>query len=199
MKPKKAGSSFLKKQMTMVTLILALALAVYLNWRFANGDASPLGVTEIVSKDASSQVSNPSQTENTEGKNYGDALFVSAPTSGGAYFTEARLKRTQTRDEALDTLQKTLSKTDLTDAEKSKLTLKLTAVAQNIEKEGTVESRVRAKGFTDCVAFIKDDSVNIVVNSGESGLSVAQAAQIKEIVISECAVAADKITLVELN
>ena len=87
-------------------------------------------------------------------KNYGEAQLVSAGTaSGDEYFEQARLTRTKTRDEALDTLQKTLQDTHLSDGEKEQLTQDLTKVISDITLESEIENLVKAKGFADCVAF----------------------------------------------
>ncbi len=208
-------SNFAKKQITMLTLVLALAVAVYLNWRFADGE-NVLSATQALSE---TQAAPPAQTaqpvsgsggetdaseggeEQAAGETYyGDALFVSTDESSSkGYFAEARTTRTTTRDEALDALQKSLQKTDLTDAEKSSLTLQLTAIAKNITKEGTIESLVKAKGFSDCVAFINGENVKIVVKAPSAGLTVSEVAQIKEIVLSESGADFKNVSIVEIK
>ncbi|MEA4911617.1 MAG: SpoIIIAH-like family protein [Oscillospiraceae bacterium] len=131
-------SNFAKKQITMLTLVLALAVAVYLNWRFANG-GNVLPLTESLTDNSAAQQVNadaegtaqesseissgavlPQDAQQTTGETYyGDALFVSKDESSAeSYFSEARMTRTSTRDEALDALQKSLQKTDLTEAER---------------------------------------------------------------------------------
>jgi len=184
-------SNLAKKQITMVTLVLALALAVYLNWRFASND-SALTITETLAGDA---------VVDTEGeKYYGEALFVSAEDSNpDEYFAQARLNRSRSRDEALETLQKTLQQTDLTQAEKEEITKSVTAVAADITKESNIESLIKAKGFEDSVVYISGDKVKVVVKANASGLSVSEVSQIKEIVLSECDIPPQNITIVEIK
>ncbi|NLC79427.1 MAG: SpoIIIAH-like family protein [Ruminococcaceae bacterium] len=206
----KKSTAFAKKQITMLTLVLALALAVYLNWRLAgNGDdlkltevisnENAVSQTEIVSDDVFTEADGDESAEETA-EYYGEALFVSAPSeTSDEYFSEARMTRTKTRDEALDALQKSLQKTELTDAEKKSLTAQLTEIATNITKEGTIESLVKAKGFTDCVAFINNGKVKVVVKTAAGTLTTAEVSQVKEIVISECGTSPSDISIVEIK
>lgn len=183
-------SHLAKKQLTMITLVLALALAVYLNWRFAQNDA--LTITDTITETAA----------DAEGeKYYGEAQFVSTDEADpDSYFAEARLNRQQSRDEAMDALQKALQDTNLTQAEKDAITASMAAIASNIATESNIETLVKAKGFSDCVAFINGDKVKIVVKANGDGLSSSEVSQIKEIVLSECSsVPVQNITIVEVK
>ncbi|MEG0913351.1 MAG: SpoIIIAH-like family protein [Oscillospiraceae bacterium] len=191
------GPTLIRKQITMVALVFALALAVYLNWRFAQTSDGSLPVTEVLASQAGEDSVKPEDAE----KYYGEALFVSTDENSYTedYFTEARLTRSKTRDESLDTLQKSLKKTELTEAEKAQLTSQLTKTASAIAVEGTIESQVKAKGFSDCVAFINGEKLKIVVKSGSAGLSASEVSQIKEIVIDECKINVENINILEIK
>ena len=103
-----------KRQFTLLTLVVALGVAVYLNWEYAKTDApfalqdpgavSANAAVETVTEGTTSGVLDalPVQ-EALPDKNYGDAQLVSAnETSNDKYFEQARLTRSKTRDEALD-------------------------------------------------------------------------------------------------
>ena len=66
-----------------------------------------------------------------------------------------------------------------------------------IESEGTIESLVRAQGFEDCVAYLDGESAKIVVKT--EGLSKAQAASIKEIILGETEISAENIRIFEVK
>ncbi len=186
---------FFKKQLVMVALVLALAVAVYLNWRLA-GNERPGAVETGGAPEATTETNTQAETD----KYYGEALFVSNPDDSSAdFFTEARLNRTKTRDEALEALQKSLQQVNMTQAEKDAVTEKLSFIAKSIAIESNIESLIKAKGFAECVVFINEDKVNIVVTAPADGLSVSQVSQIKEIVLSECSVAVQSITIVEIK
>ncbi len=202
--------TLLRKQITMVALVFALAGAVYLNWRFAATDNETLPITNVLaSQDGQVEDSVPVAAQPDEAqpdaveteKYYGEALFVSTDENSYSddYFAEARLTRTRSRDEAIETLQKALKQTDLTEAEKEKLTAQLTSTAGAIATEGAIESQVKAKGFTDCVAYLSGEKVKVVVQSGASGLTAGEVSQIKEIVLNESGVPVENISIVEIQ
>lgn len=207
--------ALIKKQATVFTLMLALSLAVYLNWRLAKTENDALLVTEVLSGqhsdvqtaaayegegDAGETEPDEDGAHTDEERYYGEALFVSSDESAASdYFAKARTTRSQTRDEALDTLQKSLKQTDLTEAEKKALTEQLLSESRAIQLEGTLENLIKAKGFKECVAFVSGGRVKLVVQSSDEGLTDAEAAQLKEIAISECGVTAQDVTVVEIK
>lgn len=190
------------QKMTMLTLAVALGVAVYLNWEYAKttdnalaaaatpSATTPPAVTDQLAVDAAADAD----------KNYGEAQLVSVNgQSGSEFFETARLQRSKTRDEALDALQKSLKSARLTDEEKSELTAKLTAQIESITLESDVENLIRAKGFVDCVAFINEGQVNITVMTPSDGLTKEEVAQIRDIVLSKCSVSVQNITVVEVK
>lgn len=197
------------QKMTMLTLVVALGVAVYLNWEYAKTTdnalaaaaaaptASPAPITDLLAADAASA---DAQAGEAADKNYGEAQLVSVNgQSGDDFFEAARLQRSKTRDEALDALQKSLKSAKLTDEEKTELTARLTDQIESITTESDVESLIRAKGFVDCVAFINDGQVNITVMTTSDGLTASEVAQIRDIVLSKCSVSAQNITVVEVK
>jgi len=58
---------------------------------------------------------------------------------------------------------------------------------------------VIAKGFADCMAYINDDTVSIVVATGEDGLTASQAAQIQDIAVSETGADVENIRIIEMK
>ena len=206
---KKGLSEQAKKQLTMLSLVAALMGAVYLNWRIETKSAGALPITETLAEDSALlEVISPAEEgelpvmddAGQSQKNYGDTLFVSGSTnSSDSYFAEARLDRTQKRDEALETLEQALKQANLTLAEKEKLTAELSSFASAITSESRIENQIIAKGFRDCVVFLQQESIKVVVQADAGGLTAAQAAQIKEVVLAETELEADKISIVEIK
>lgn len=203
-----------RRQFTLLTLVAALGVAVYLNWEYAKSDAllpddaqaaaadSGVSVSAGVEEDVGA-LTDPltTDTASSEGnKNYGDAQLVSiGQKSSDQYFDEARLSREKSRDEALDTLEKSLKKANLSEEEKTELTARLSGVVESITAESDIENLVKAKGFVDCVAFIDDGKVNVTVQTPGEGLNQEQVAQIRDVVLSRCEVKAQDITVVEVG
>ena len=174
-----------KRQLTLLTLVVALGVAVYLNWEYAKGDTPyTLQETAAVSAQADlgdGQGDTQPVLEALPDKNYGEAQLVSADEENNdKYFEQARLTRTKTRDEALDTLQKSLKDTSLNEEEKQSLTSTLTATLESITIESDIENMVKAKGFADCVAFIEGDKINLAVKTGAEGLDKTEVAQLRD-------------------
>lgn len=197
------------QKMTVLTLVVALGVAVYLNWEYAKSTDLTMDVTQVnafvtpeatnVITDALAVNAEVNQDEPVD-KNYGEAQLVSvSETTGNEFFEQARLSRTKTRDEALDKLQKTLKNTELSAEEKEQLTQSLSKTIDNITIESDIESLVKAKGFIDCVAFIDEDKVNITVMTSNDGLSKEEVAQIRDIVLTKCTVSPQNITIVEVK
>ena len=196
-----------RKKLTLLSLVVALGVAVYLNWEYAKTGASAYGLT--VAGEAQSTVQTAAEVEEvsldgeeqpTADKNYGEAQLVSLSSEEvSKYFDEARLNRTKTRDEALDTLQKSLKNAKLSDTEKKELTDQLSAVITSIAAEGEIESMVKAKGFIDCVAFLDGDKANITVKTKNDELTRSEVAQIRDIVMENSEISAQNITIVEVK
>ena len=64
------------------------------------------------------------------------------------------------------------------------------------ELESKIESLVKAKGFSDCVAFVGEDNVSIVV---ENVLSSEDAAKIIDIAIGETGFPSSVVKIIELD
>lgn len=189
-----------KQGFTLVTLAVALGVAVYLNWEYAktadnsmikDASAPHMAVTDPLAAEASAEQAD---------KNYGEAQLVSAEKKNGSdFFDEARLNRTKSRDDALDSLKKSLKGTGLSGEEKQKLTQKLSSEIEHINTENEMETLVKAKGFADCVAFIDGDQVNVTVMTSADSLQADEVAQIRDIVLSRCDVRAQDICVVEIK
>ena len=63
--------------------------------------------------------------------------------------------------------------------------------------EAQIENLVTAKGYTDCVAFLGENSISVVVSAVETGLTETDAARIGEIVMEQTGLTADQIKIIE--
>ena len=70
-------------------------------------------------------------------------------------------------------------------------------LAQYTVSEAQIENLITAKGYADCVAFIGDDSVSVVVSQTEGGLTDADVAKITEIVTDETGYEASQVKIIE--
>ena len=172
-----------KKHIIVACLTLILGVAVYMNYAFASVE------DEITAENVMSE-------ETAEVANYGDATFVSTEGEND-YFAQVRLARMTSRDEAVETLASILGGGDLSHEENATYTSEAMTLSALSESENTVESLIKAQGFQDCVVYLSDNSANIVVKS--EGLIPAEAAQIKDILLTEVTIPAENIRIFEVK
>lgn len=171
-----------KKHIILACLTLILSIAVYLNYALASPD-------DIAAEDVMSDSA-------VESANYGDAEFVAAE-DGSDYFSQVRLTRMTSRDEAVETLSVILNGGDLSDEETATYTNEAVTLSKLSESEGKIESLIKAQGFDDCVVYLNGSTANIVVRT--DGLESAQAAQIKDILLTEVTIPAENIRIFEVK
>lgn len=190
-----------KKQIIMTCLTLVLAIAVYINYTSAPnllkkgssvevaemGDTVNYGETEFVNNNSGESV----ELVNAE------ADSADAVNASSDYFAQARLDKMNNRDEAVQTLQTIIGGGDLTEDELVVNALDAVEVSKLIETEGTIESLVKAQGFDDCVAYLDGENAKVVIKT--EGLDKAQAAAVKEIILSEAKVSAENIRIFEVK
>ena len=170
-----------KRNAVVGTILVFVCAAIFLNGKYAEKVDKPtkvLGQSELVSTD-------------------GDAAEVSANAEGKDYFASARLTRQQARDSALSLL-KEASENDDVDAETASEAAKsIETLASYTLSEAQIENMVTAKGYEDCVVFMSEDGVSVVVSTGEEGLQTEDIARITDIVKQETGLSAESIKIME--
>ena len=108
-------------------------------------------------------------------------------------------RRQQARDSALSLL-KEASENDDVDAETASEAAKsIETLASYTLSEAQIENMVTAKGYEDCVVFMSEDGVSVVVSTGEEGLQTEDIARITDIVKQETGLSAESIKIMEVN
>lgn len=111
------------------------------------------------------------------------------------FFTSAVIDRERARGEALEVLV-SITEDDLADqTAKTDAFTQMERIANETSWEIDIENLVKAKGFSDCVAVINQNSASIVVES--EGLTAGEIAQIKEIVYLEASIQPKDIKIIE--
>lgn len=176
-----------KKHIILACLTLVLGIAVYLHYAFAQS-GEQLKTTSLLTNSEGAQ----------DAANYGDAEFVNGEDiSSDDYFAQARLDKNLKRDEAVETLQAMIGGGDLSSEELAVAKLDAVTVSKLVESEGVIESLIKAQGFEDCVVYLEKDTANIVVKT--QGLVPSEAAQIKDILLSQVSVPKENITIFEVK
>lgn len=126
----------------------------------------------------------------------GQAEEVSAPSD---YFATARLTRQKARDSALSLLQESQGNDSIDEQTLSEAAQSIQTLANYTLAEAQIENMITAKGYEDCVVFLSDDSVSVVVSSPDDGLQTEDVARITDIVKEETGFTAASIKIMEVN
>lgn len=186
MRRKRVNMLIGKKQLLLMSMTCVLALAIYVNYLMGQSPNGIVGTTE-------------------EKEVYGDTQLVSADikpeaqenTNTEDYFAKARLERTNSRDETIETLKTFMNGGDVTSEElevMAKEALEYTTLA---EKENEIENIIKTQGYEDCMVYLDGTNANILVKT--SGLDAKAAAQIKASLLEKVAVDAENITIIEVK
>ena len=73
------------------------------------------------------------------------------------------------------------------------------ALASCTLKEAQIENLLSAKGYADCVAFMGDESVSVVVSTKSGELTAEDVAKITDITMTETGLPADGIRIMAAN
>ena len=189
-----------KRNAVVAAVVLFVCGAVYLNWSYQKGKTEEAGKTlgeaELVSMQSADPLLKTSPAPST------DPSASPAPSSSGkttGYFDTARLNRQQARDSALTLLQEAAAGEDADQTMKDQANDTIQAMADYTVTEAQIENLVVAKGYTDCVAFIGDESVSLAVAAPEGGITEADTARIVDIVTEVAGFTASQIKIIEVE
>lgn len=189
-----------KRNAVVAAIVLFVCVAVYLNWSYGrsdtagamNGDSTKtLGEAELVGAETgelapmngSGEIEAPvelAEEENTED-----------------YFAAARLSRQEARDEAMAMLQSTVDDPNAAAEVVASAGESIEAMAAVTLTESEIEGLVTAKGYSDCVTYIGDNSVSVVVAAPEGDLQAADVAKITDIVMGETDFSASQVKIIQ--
>ena len=185
-----------KKQIIIVGLTLILGVAIYINYLVGTNMTadSPVSADEEAN---SAGVYGEEQFVSLNGETHSNAQQVSANSDVEAYFAQARMDKQESRAEAIEVLQRIYAGGDSTETELAVIARDAAAISGYIESESKIENVLRAQGFEDALCYLSDNGASIIVRT--DGLDTAQAAQIKNALLSEVDIPAEKITILEIK
>lgn len=137
--------------------------------------------------------------EEGEIENPGEAVLTSSNVSAGTvdFAVEMKLNREQMRSQNKETLLDVINNANITETQKQAAVDQMIAMTDVAEREAAAEMLLEAKGFTDVVVSITDDSADVVLNMGE--VTDAKRAQVEDIVKRKTNVAAEKIIITPIQ
>lgn len=209
-----------KRHILMGSLVLALGAAVYLNWQFT-GNSDMLSV-DASKKLGEAQYVNGDITDETEEAGIFDGIFGDGEedeketdstentgetdTVTGAdtelteeqknYFSTVRTDREQTQSQVLEDAKEILSVSENSEEAKEEASESVSQLEKLILSQSNIENLLKAKGFSDVVCFISDESCNVVVAS--QNMDENSSLVIKDAVLSQLDLSYDMIKIIEI-
>lgn len=180
-----------KRNAVIATVLLFICAGVYLNWA-VNQKNAPVDLTETLNAD---QVMD--DTQMVIGETDLDAQALSSQNSAD-YFAQVRLSRQESRDSAVELLEQTIAYDEGTEIGDT-ASATLNSIVSTALSEAQIESLVIAKGYTDCVTYITDDTVSVAVSAPAEGLTDADVALISDVVTSQTDYALSQIRIIEVK
>ena len=136
------------------------------------GDARLVSNNELI-KDENALIEDEDEEETQE----------TSATKEDEYFQESKLSRDTMYSQTLETYQKILNNTNVSEEQKAIVTQEITEL--NKEKNAIMicENLISTKGFSNCVIFVNMESISVIVQAKE--LKPDEIAQIQNIISRE--------------
>lgn len=196
---------FKKNQVIIAALAVMIAAAGYLNYSgrlFPDKEKSSETGSEVASQELLDISQEDSQSASSDIKSQDGDNEAQTSTPGEAVLTggdatsivsQTKITREQVRAKNKESLQEIIDNKQLTGEQKKKAVNEMVELTKIAEKEAAAETMLSAKGFTDSVVSLSEESADVVVNAKE--LSEANRAQIEDIVIRKTGMAAENIVI----
>lgn len=180
----KKGKVFSKGHIVTAALVVCLAAAVWLNMKY-----SSFGTPE----GSSNKNLGDTQYYDTN-STIGEAVQTSAAVD---QIVAARNDRNTQRNKAVEDFTAIIEKSSADDASKKQALDGLQKIADRISLEASVETLIKAKGFSDALAIISDDNVTVIVPA--ENLLTSETLQIQDAVTSQIKVDLEKIKIITVK
>jgi len=204
-----------KRNAVIITVLLFVAVAVYLNWSYNRGQDlaadRPVATDRLSGPEADAEDALRGEEEREQDGEREDqgteSLYFFGPretttmlsAAAISYFDSARLTREQARDSATSLLQEAASISTASQTEIDSALAAITAMATFALQEAQLENILMAKDIERAVVFIRNEGVSVIVSAPPVGLSEVAVARITETVISELGISAEQLVIIPVT
>lgn len=199
-----------RKEIIAAALVVLIGVAGYLNWSYQdtvrvtdgstyNETAKRLGEAQYVSSPKEDvEDKETDKKESKEDKNdKDDKKEESTETSSKEQFASAKLEKENARSKSLEILNQTAANESFDEDTRKNAQDRILKMAENVEKEATIENIAKAKGFSEIAVYIDGDSVDMIVK--KNGLSENDVVKLKEIASEQLNIGAKDIKIVQVQ
>ena len=147
-----------------------------------NNEGQNITDDSVKKEEIKSYEQNTETTENAVQNEINTSTTVTE-TSGDQYFAELRLERDKMYSQMLESYQKILSNSQISETQKEISENEIKKINDTRNAIMIAENLIKNKGFQDLIIFINGDSISIIVKAKE--LKEEQIAQIQNIISRE--------------
>lgn len=135
--------------------------------------------------------------EQETSENPGEAVLTSNTVDNLEFAAEVKLNREQMRSQNKATLLEVINNTNIAEEQKQEAISAMVAMTDVAEREAAAEMLLEAKGFTDVVVSITNESADVVLNMGE--VTDAKRAQVEDIVKRKTSVSPENVIITPIQ
>ena len=182
------------KKGTAAIYVLALMLVTAGYWAYLSNESKTLETVNLGNQDTTNNVDEnlgdatlvnsnevKEQKQNQEQNQEQEQKTEQEPVND--YFQESKLSRDTMYSQTLETYQKMLDNSNVSEEQKAIVTQEITKLNQEKNAIMICENVLSTKGFNKCVIFVNVDSISVVV--GNEKIETDEIAQIQNIVSRE--------------
>lgn len=180
-----------KKQLLTATLMIALTAAVAVNWYYTNNP--PIAGSENTTEE--SYIGDSLLVAGTANNETEEEIGAVNASASDTYFSQAKLKRSQSHDEIIDEIEDFVNDGSLSQDSKAEVVQMLDEFKNNIKKESDIENLINAKTSGQVLVVINDGTGSVVVEKGI--LNDTLVMQITDIFEKNTGISAENLTIIE--
>ena len=181
-----------KKNLVAAAILVTVCAGIYVNWLYTE-QSMPKDLTDTL--DAEKVMSDDALVLRDDGTLLADSQVNTATD----YFAAVRLSRQQARDNAIGLLQEAAGQENADQSVVNEVSQGIQVLASYTMKEAQVENLVTAKGYKECVAFMGDDGISVVVSTDSGELTEEDVAKITDIAVSETGLSVSDVKIMAAN
>jgi stage III sporulation protein AH len=166
--------------------VLILGGAIAANYILNEGKGGPSKLAVDLTKDGNGEDGEDPEARGTDTVSAGDAQ---------EYFASISLERRKARDEAIEVLRTVTESETATGEARAEAVAAIETIAKGMESEANIESLLKAKGYEQCAAVIRDGACSVIVRT--DGLMQSDVARISEIVWEQAGIEPENLKIIE--
>lgn len=193
-----------KKEIIAAALVVLIGVAGYLNWSYQDTiqvtdseiyqeTGTRLGEAQYVST-TKEDVEEEDKTEENA-KSSSEDVETNADTKDR--FASAKIEKENARSKSLEILNQTAANESFDEETRKQAQDRILQMAENVEKEATVENIAKAKGYSEIAVYIDGSAVDMIVKKDD--LSEEDIVKLKDIAAEQLGIGAKDIKIVQVK